>query len=277
VKPRRRFAQHFLEPAWVRKVVEAIDPAPDDLFLEIGPGTGGLTLALAPHVKRITAIERDRDLAAELAPRVPSNVSIEVADVLRVNLADHIARRFGPNARVRVAGNLPYNISSPILFTLLQLHLQTALLIDATLLLQREVVERIVAVPGTKDYGVLSIMLQLHADATRLMILPPGAFRPSPEVTSALVRLRYRSPAVHARDPLLFERVVRTIFQQRRKTVANALKPLGGTVAVPVARALDAAGIDGTRRPETLSLEDLCRLADGLAGHWPAGVPASRD
>jgi 16S rRNA (adenine1518-N6/adenine1519-N6)-dimethyltransferase len=152
MRAKKRLGQHFLQPEWAHKLIEAIAPAQDDRFLEIGPGPGALTLRLAPLVAHVTAIEIDPDMLAALAPRVPDNVTLLEADVLDVDLAT-LPRP------VRVAGNLPYNVSSPILFRLLDTHRIHGGLIDATLMLQREVAERIVSGPGTKDYGVLSILV----------------------------------------------------------------------------------------------------------------------
>jgi 16S rRNA (adenine1518-N6/adenine1519-N6)-dimethyltransferase len=255
---RKRFAQHFLQPAWADKLVAAIAPQADDRLLEIGPGQGVLTLRLAPQVAHVTAVEIDRDLAAALQPRLPDNVDLVEADVLDVDLG-----RFAAAAPLRVVGNLPYNITSPILFRLLDAHRRHGLA-DATLMVQREVAERIEARAGTGEYGVLSIAVQLHADVRRLLTLPPGAFRPSPKVHSAVVGLRFRPPAVALEDPRVFEAMVRSIFSQRRKTLGNALAAFAATRGVDARAALQASGIDPRRRAETLQLPELARLADYL-------------
>jgi 16S rRNA (adenine1518-N6/adenine1519-N6)-dimethyltransferase len=259
IRARKRFGQHFLEPAWADKLISAIDPEPADRFLEIGPGSGALTLRLAPRVAHLTAIEVDRDLARALAPRLPSNVELVEADFLDVDLGPVMA--CGP---VRAAGNLPYNISSPILFKLLDAHRRHGMLRDATLMVQREVAERIEASPGARDYGVLSISVQLHADVRRLLTLPPGAFRPPPQIHSAALNLRFRPPAVPLRDEQVFEAMVRSMFMQRRKTLANALAPFASGRGLDSRAALAAAGIDPGRRAETLQLTELARLADHL-------------
>ena len=163
MRTRKRFGQHFLEPVWADKVVDAIAPAPDDVFLEIGPGPGILTLRLAPKVSRLVAIEIDRDLIAELTPRLPSNASIVAGDVLDIDLDAALPQSDTP---IRVAGNLPYNISSPILFRLLELESRRPVT-DATLMLQREVADRIVAKPGTAEFGVLSVLVQWRADVAQ--------------------------------------------------------------------------------------------------------------
>jgi 16S rRNA (adenine1518-N6/adenine1519-N6)-dimethyltransferase len=292
MRTRRRFGQHFLEGAWADKVVAAIAPAPDDRFVEIGPGPGALTFRLAPRVAHLTAIEVDRDIAAELRPRLPANVDLVVGDVLDADLLSYAEAPF------RVAGNLPYNISTPILFKLigsattsgaeLEFRAANALelqadepanprtrdaadsrtrepaIIDATLMVQREVADRLEAVPGTGDYGVLSISVQLHADVRRLLTLPPGAFRPAPKVHSAVVRLTFRPPPVPVGDERQFETMVRSMFTQRRKTLGNALAAFAGERGRRAADVLRAAGVDPARRPETLTLEELARLAAGF-------------
>jgi 16S rRNA (adenine1518-N6/adenine1519-N6)-dimethyltransferase len=262
-RARRRFGQHFLEPQWVQKIVDAIAPAPDDLFLEIGPGRGALTLALAPRVQRLIAIEVDRDLAALLAEHAPPHVKVVTADFLAVDAVPLIREAAGDRP-IRVAGNLPYNISSPILFKLLDVH-REARIVDATLLLQREVVDRIVAAPGGKEYGVLSVLVQRHAHVRRVLSIPPGAFRPAPQVHSALVRLTFHDPEPTVRDERVFSLVVRDAFQQRRKKLANTLKALAGSRGRDVRALLAGAGIDGDRRPETLSLAEFGRLSDAMS------------
>jgi 16S rRNA (adenine1518-N6/adenine1519-N6)-dimethyltransferase len=260
-KTRKRFGQHFLEPDWARKVVSAIAPAPDDVFLEIGSGAGVLTLKLAPAVSRLVAVEIDRDLIAALSPRLPPNASIVAGDVLDVDLAALLPESASP---IRVAGNLPYNVSSPILFKLLELSAQRTVK-DATLMLQREVADRIVAAPGSGDYGVLSVLIQWRADVSRLLTLPPGAFRPPPKVRSALIRMAFRPPLYPVADPGIFERLVRSMFTQRRKTLGNALGRIADELGVPSHEALRRAGIDPKRRPETLEIVEIAGLADVFA------------
>lgn len=258
-RPRKRFAQHFLAPAWADKVVAAIAPKRSDRFLEIGPGPGILTLRLAPRVESLIAIEIDRDLAASLRPELPANASIVEGDVLKLDLSLFLSQ--GP---LRVAGNLPYNISSPILFRLLSTARQSPLLIDATVMLQLEVADRLVARPGTKDYGVLTILASTQADVTRLLTLPPGAFRPAPKVHSAVVRLTFKPSVVEPGIAGVFEAMVKTMFMQRRKTLANALRPYADSVGIQPVHALTDAGIDPSRRPETLTQPELLQLAQRL-------------
>ncbi len=256
---RKRFGQHFLSPDWARKVVDAIAPRPENVFLEIGPGAGALTMPLAARAKRVIAVEIDRDLAATLTRTAPANLAVVTGDFLSID-AESLVRDAAPADGLRVAGNLPYYVSSPILFRLIDLHLRTRLLHDATIMLQREVAERLVARPGSKDYGVLTILVRVHADVETVLTLPPGAFRPTPKVSSTLARLKFRSPLVGIRDPRGFERLVKTIFTQRRKTVLNALKPLRPEPGAAGAL-LSRAGVDPARRPETLDLPELARLA----------------
>jgi 16S rRNA (adenine1518-N6/adenine1519-N6)-dimethyltransferase len=216
-----------------------------------------LTLRLAPLVQHLTAVELDPDLVADLGPRLPENVTLLQADFLDV---DVVALETG--APFRVAGNLPYNVSSPILFRLLDAHQRAGRLRDATLMVQREVADRLTASPGTGDYGVLSILVQWHCDVRRVLALPPGAFRPAPKVHSAVVHFRFRPSAVAVADPAVLEAMVRSMFTQRRKTLLNALSPFATSRGADSGAALTSAGIDPRRRPETLQLTELARLAD---------------
>jgi 16S rRNA (adenine1518-N6/adenine1519-N6)-dimethyltransferase len=257
-RPRKRFGQHFLEPAWVAKLIDALNPAPTDSFLEIGPGRGALTMPLAPNVGRLLAIEIDRDLAAMLSAQVPSHVRIVTADFLKVDLDTVLRDEPRP---MRVVGNLPYNVSSPILFKLLSGADEGRVFRDATLMLQKEVADRLVASPGTADYGSLAIQVALLAGVERLLTLPPGAFRPSPKVTSAVVRLTFHPRSADVGDPTVFERIVRGLFQQRRKTILNALKPVAEGFGRSAASIVERAGVDPSRRPETLTVDDIARLS----------------
>jgi 16S rRNA (adenine1518-N6/adenine1519-N6)-dimethyltransferase len=269
---RRRFGQHFLAPAWADKVVAAIDPRPGDVFLEIGPGTGAITLPLAATGARILAVEIDRDLVRQLAPKLPPTVTLMTGDMLTVDVIP-LLRGLEPQRpldlepsprqgarRFRVVGNLPYNVASPILIRLIDLYRRHGVFTDATVMLQREVADRLTARPGTKAYGVLTILPAVHAATTRLLDLPPGAFRPAPKVRSSVVRLTFRPPAVVIHDEAAFERLVKGLFMFRRKTLANALRRLTPTADAALAR----AALDGRRRPETLDLADVARLAAAL-------------
>ena len=257
-RAKKRYGQHFLEPAWADRVIEAIAPG-RERFLEIGPGSGVLTERLGRRVSHLTAVEVDRDLVAAMTPALSSNVEVVLADFLDFDLL-----AFGAGGTFRVAGNLPYNVATPILFKLLDARRQGAPMQDATLMVQREVAERIEAGPGTKDYGTLSIFVQLRAAVRRVLTLPPGAFRPMPKVHSAVVRLAFHDLDVAIRDEAVFEAMVRSIFTQRRKTLANALRRFAETRGTTARDAIATAALDGTRRPETLQLTELARLAEAF-------------
>jgi len=261
IRARKRFGQHFLEPAWVSKVIKAIDPRPDQSFIEIGPGPGALTRPLAALARSVTAFEIDRDLAAALTAEAIPNLTVIGGDFLEIaDAASPQPSAFGP---FRVAGNLPYNAASPIMFKLLELHAAGVPLLDATLMLQREVADRLVAPPGSKEYGVLSILIGRAADVDTVLKLPAGAFRPAPKVLSSLVRLRFRAPRPAVLDDALFDRMVQAVFTRRRKTMSNGLLAFdGGPTRLTPGDALAAAGLDGSRRPETLSIAEFARLAD---------------
>lgn len=222
-RPRKRFGQHFLAPEWADKLVKAIAPEPDQTFVEIGPGEGALTRPLASRAAKVVAVEIDRDLAAALRGAAIANVTVVEDDFLTVGEADLIAA-IGPGP-VRLAANLPYNVASPILFRLAAIAPRIHLT-DATVMLQREVADRLTAASGTRDYGVLTILLGRHASVERLFRLPPGAFRPPPKVHSAVVRLRFHPPDPPVDDEAFFEEVVQAAFTRRRKTLANALLAL---------------------------------------------------
>ena len=246
---RKRYGQNFLaDPHYVARIVDAVAPKPGERVVEIGPGLGVLTGELIARAGRIVAIEIDRDLAARLRERYPpAELELVVGDALEVDLAS-----LGTD--LRVVGNLPYNISSPILF---HLAAQAHALRDLTVMLQKEVVARMTAAPGTAEYGRLTVMLEATFAIERLFVVPPGAFRPAPKVDSAVARLvplGAGRPAI--RDQARFARVVAAAFSQRRKTLRNALSSL----VTPEQFA--AAGIDSTRRGETLSVREFVALAD---------------
>jgi 16S rRNA (adenine1518-N6/adenine1519-N6)-dimethyltransferase len=266
-RARKRFGQHFLERAWADKVVRAIGPAPADVFVEIGPGTGALTRPLASAAAHVVAFEIDRDLAAALREEAPPNVTLVEGDFLDLQpdaLARELARAGASPSPdgFRVAGNLPYNVASPILFKLAALHAHGLIFRDATVMLQREVADRLLARSGTRDYGVLTVLMGYRATMERLLALPPGAFRPSPKVESAVVRLRFHEPRPAPVDAVRFEGLVQAMFTRRRKTLANALLAYPGADRAAIDAILEQAGIDGRRRPETLDLGELVRVAD---------------
>jgi 16S rRNA (adenine1518-N6/adenine1519-N6)-dimethyltransferase len=248
---RKRFGQNFLVDAhYIDRIVAAIDPRPGDAIVEIGPGLAALTGRLIAGAGSITAVEIDRDLAARLrADFAPEALRLIVADALEFDFAS-----LGP--RLRIVGNLPYNISSPLLFHLAQFETR---LTDLHVMLQREVVARMTAAPATADYGRLSVMLQSTFAVTRLFTVPGGAFRPAPKVESAVARLVPLGTAKPAiADRTVFARVVGAAFSQRRKTLRNALS------AVCDVGAIEAAGIDPRARGETLSVTQFVRLANLL-------------
>jgi 16S rRNA (adenine1518-N6/adenine1519-N6)-dimethyltransferase len=266
---RRRFGQHFLEPQWVGKVVDAIGPRPTDVVIEIGPGRGALTRPLAAAVAHVLAIEIDRDLAAALKRAVPANVTVITGDVLDLRveaLRAHLAALPLSSGRLRAAGNLPYNAASPILFRLLDFAGAGLPLADATVMLQREVADRLLATPGTRQYGVLSVLVGHRAAVSRRLDLPPGAFRPPPRVRSTVVGLRFHPPDPPVGRADVLEALTRALFTRRRKTLANALdaylRTLEAEAGFDPRDLLTRAAIDSRRRPETLTLAEIARLAE---------------
>ena len=270
-RPRKRFGQHFLADAWARKIVSAIAPAPGDVFLEIGPGKGALTFPLAATGAPILAVEIDRDLVADLASRLPRNVTVVSADVLKTDVVPYLsglgaqqspdeAHVVRPARRPRIVGNLPYNLTTPILFHLAEMQARHRMFFDATLMVQKEVADRLAARVGTRDYGVLTIMMHVHGRIKRLLDLPPGAFSPAPKVHSSVIQLTFGPPPVRVADPEHFENLVKALFSHRRKMIGNSLKSLTPTPAT----ALQAAGIRADRRPERLSLAELAALSEAL-------------
>ncbi len=252
IRARKRFGQHFLhDPGVLRRIVAAVDPRPGERVVEIGPGQGALTQPLLERCGRVEAIEIDRDLAALLAARAEGRgeLVLHVADVLEVAFrALH-----GGGAKLRVCGNLPYNISTPLLFHLLE---SRGAISDMHFMLQKEVVDRIVAPPGGKAYGRLTVMLAAACRAESLFRVGRGAFQPPPAVDSAVVRLvPHEADPFPMPDPARFARLVAAAFAMRRKTLRNSLRGLvdAGQFA--------AAGIREERRPETLSPAEFARLA----------------
>ena len=251
---KKHFGQHFLHDAGIlRQIVQAIGPQPGDRVVEIGPGDGALTLPLLRALGRLTVIELDRDLIPRLRAAAEGVGELEIinADVLGVDL-----RAIAAGVPLRVVGNLPYNISSPILFHCID-HLDA--IGDMHFMLQKEVVDRMAAAPGSKVYGRLSVMLQLACRVEPLIGVPPAAFRPPPKVDSAVVRLTPRAPAERpAVDAGSIARVVKAAFGQRRKTLSNALH---GVVAP---EQMVAAGVDPKARAEQLAPGEFVALAARL-------------
>jgi 16S rRNA (adenine1518-N6/adenine1519-N6)-dimethyltransferase len=248
-RARKRFGQHFLTSRhYLDRIVAEIAPAAGDAMVEIGPGTGILTAELATRVPALHVVEIDRDLARGLRERYPAGeVVVHEEDALEFDFASLASP-------LRVVGNLPYNISTPILFRVAAVAERVR---DCVFLLQKEVVERMVASPGTPDYGRLSVMLQYRFRMALAFRVPPGAFTPPPKVDSAVVHMVPLGPdRLRARDEERFARVVSAAFEQRRKTLRNAIRALASEGA------FEAAGIDPQRRGETLSVEEFVRLAD---------------
>ena len=254
-RPRKRFGQHFLRDGnLIRRMVSAINPGPEDHLIEIGPGDGALTVPLAADAGRLDCIELDRDLAQALSERFQGSGSVHIhcGDVLRFDLAG-LGKSGGS---LRIAGNLPYNISTPVLFHLLKISRRIT---DMTFMLQAEVVDRMTAAPGSREYGRLSVMLGYCCTAERLFDVPPEAFRPRPRVMSTVVRLRPHRPLpLAAEDEEGFADVVRVAFGQRRKTLRNSLKPLTGPGV------LEQLGIDPGARPAQLAPGDYVRISNWI-------------
>lgn len=253
-RPKKSFGQHFLhEKRYIERIVSAISPKAEDRVVEIGPGEGALTLPLLAAAGRMTAIELDTDLIPALTERARPVGTLEIirSDVLKVDFTALAAKLDVP--RVRVAGNLPYYISSPILFHCVD---HAAAIQDMHFMLQKEVVDRMAAEPGSKVYGRLSVMLQLACRVVPLFDVPPGAFRPPPKVDSSVVRLvPLAESEKHDADPARLHAIVKAAFAQRRKTLSNGLKQLMD------ADTIRRAGIDPGARAETLAPLDFVRLA----------------
>ncbi|MEO9079145.1 MAG: 16S rRNA (adenine(1518)-N(6)/adenine(1519)-N(6))-dimethyltransferase RsmA [Rhodanobacter sp.] len=253
-RPKKSFGQHFLhDRSYIDRIVDAVAPRQDDFVVEIGPGEGALTLPLLSKAGKLTAIELDTDLIPGLQARAANvgELNIIHADVLKVNFTAMAHSHGVP--RLRIAGNLPYYISSPILFHCVE---HAAAIQDMHFMLQKEVVDRMAAEPGSKVYGRLSVMLQLACRVTPLFEVPPHAFRPPPKVDSAVVRLvPLPMDELHDAPPQDVYAVVKAAFGQRRKTLSNALKQLLDSDAIR------RADVDPKARAETLAPADYVRLA----------------
>lgn len=261
-QPRKRFGQNFLaDPHYVVRIVDAIAPRPGDKLVEIGPGLAALTRPLIERGGHVDAVEIDRDLATRLGSQfTPSQLTLHVVDALAFDFA-------ALGTELRVVGNLPYNISSPLLFHLAQFEQK---IVDIHVMLQKEVVDRMTAPPDTPEYGRLTVMLQALFRIKRLFTVPAGAFRPAPKVESAVVRLVPLGAAKpDIDDPPLFARVVAAAFGQRRKTMRNALSTICDEAA------LRDAGIDPGARGEALPVDVFVRLSNALARLTPPAAPSS--
>lgn len=262
-RPRRRYSQNFLhDPAAIGRIVDAIDPQPGDRIVEVGPGAGALTAPLLARCQYLTAVEIDRDLAAKLAQRFGAErLNLVCADALKIDWVK-LAREGG--GRLRLVGNLPYHICTPLLFEWLPIAHDV---LDQHLMLQKEVVDRIVARPGGRDYGRLSVMLQFRYRVERLFNVAPGSFVPAPKVRSSVIRMVPRAPHELAlTDTAAFARVVTAAFGQRRKTLRNAL------AVVMDEEAIRRAGVDPGARAETLDVAAFARLAMQLKSPLSRGT-----
>ena len=257
---KKHLGQNFLhEKGVIDKIVQAVSPQPGDRIVEIGPGQGALTFPLLKKHGELTAIEFDRDLHAPLQAAAGEHGRLRLieGDVLGVDFTALAGELAGPGGQIRLVGNLPYNLSSPILFHALD---HAAAIRDMHFMLQKEVVERMAAGPGSKVYGRLSVMLQAYCAVTPLFTVPPGAFRPAPKVDSAVVRL-VPKPAerIEVADHRMFANVVRAAFGQRRKTLRNALNGVADAAQV------EAAGLRQDARAEQVEVAGFVRLANLLA------------
>ncbi len=254
---RKRFGQNFLtDTGIITRLVRSIAPRADDLMVEIGPGQGALTRPLMDELEHLHAVELDRDLIALLQRTLSERrLTLHQADALRFDFSTLVPE--GDTRRLRVVGNLPYNISTPLMFHLIsQIHVVQ----DMHFMLQKEMVDRLVAVPGTSDWGRLSIMIQYHCQTDFLFMVPPESFSPAPKVDSAIVRLVPHETLPHpVTDYPRFAALVNQVFTQRRKAIRNGLKSFLAPAEI------EAAGIDPGLRPEQLSLADFAALGNAAA------------
>lgn len=250
----KRFGQNFLhDPRVLARIVAAIAPKPDDHLIEIGPGLGALSLPLRDSGARLDVIEIDRRLIAPLQQRLDGSdrVTVHLADALKTDLRQ--LARAGGNTKLRLVGNLPYNISTPLLFHVLAF---ADTVHDMHFMLQKEVVDRMCASPGGKDYGRLTVALAARASVRHLFDVAPGAFRPAPKVTSAIVRISPHEAQLPGAQLQTLDVLLRTAFSKRRKTLANALAGLA------TAEQLQTAGIAPTARAETVAVDAWLRLSE---------------
>lgn len=253
---RKRFGQNFLvDDNVIHQIIASIHPRQQDNMVEIGPGQGAITGPLLAALDRLNVVELDRDLIPRLELKFAhhNGLTIHSADALKFNFGQ-LATATAP---LRIVGNLPYNISTPLIFHLLSYGNQIA---DMHFMLQKEVVERMAATAGNKNYGRLSIMCQYHCNVEFLFEVPPYCFSPAPKVDSAIVRLTpHKKLPVEAKDTAMLDKVVKTAFQQRRKTLRNSLKPI-----IEAMGGLETLNIDPNKRPENLTLEDYVNIANQL-------------
>ncbi|MCR6625220.1 MAG: 16S rRNA (adenine(1518)-N(6)/adenine(1519)-N(6))-dimethyltransferase RsmA [Pseudoxanthomonas sp.] len=250
--PKKSLGQHFLtDRSYIDKIVMAVNAQPGDRLVEIGPGQGAITFPLLRKHGELTAIEFDRDL---ITPLMEASEGVGRLTIVHKNVLDVDFGKLAGDGKIRLVGNLPYNLSSPILFHAIE---HAPSIHDMVFMLQKEVVDRMAAEPGSKVYGRLSVMLQAYCRVDSLFVVPPGAFRPPPKVDSAVARLVPRdASAIGIADHRRFEEVVRAAFGQRRKTLRNAL---GGTCS---SEQIEAAGLRPDARAEQIEVEGFVRLAN---------------
>lgn len=250
---RKRFGQNFLTDSFViQQIIKAINPKSGDMLLEIGPGLGALTYPMLEVAEKLTVIELDRDLAQRLLDNkdIENKITVIQGDALKIDIAP-LAQQDAP---FKVFGNLPYNISTPLLFRLFEF---SSLIDSMHFMLQKEVVERMAATPGSKQYGRLSVMTQYYCKVIPVLEVPPNSFVPPPAVDSAVVRLLPKNDIdAHSKLTKSLDKICKAAFSQRRKTLRNTLK---GTLPI---EALEAVGIDPSLRAETLTLEQFILLAE---------------
>ena len=258
---RKRFGQNFLQDEHViSKIMDAVSPAEEDHILEIGPGFGAITRQLAKSGARIDCVEIDTDLATSLKTEYKEYESINILeyDALKFDIST-IASTKRP---LRVVGNLPYNISTPLIFHLLK---SSDLIKDMTLMLQLEVIQRMVSKVGSKNYGRLGLMVQYHCEVEHLFNIASDAFFPRPKVVSALARLKPRKASkVTVKDPECFKKVIQTAFNQRRKTVRNSLRSLASDSL------LEEIPVNKSLRPENLTLREYIKISNAISARNPA-------
>lgn len=261
MRPVRRLGQHFLsDPRILQRIVDALHPAPDDVVLEIGPGKGSLTAALAPRVAKVVAVEKDPRLATDCRLRIAEcgfgNVTVVEGDALKLNWHERLEADLA-NPQCKVVGNIPYAITSPLLAKALTAPLPACIVF----LVQAEVAERLAAKPGSRTYGALSVGVQAACRVEKLFTVRAGAFTPPPKVRSALVRLTpLARPLVAADEIAAFRVFVTACFARRRKQLRNVLMAVTGRSAAQVAAGLTALGLDRAARPETLPVAEFVRL-----------------
>ncbi len=260
--PRKKLGQHFLvDPNILNKVVRTARVGKEDVVLEVGPGLGQMTVALSRQAKKVIAVEIDERLAAVLKQKLEDLPNVEVIrdDILEVDFKLLFKRETRP---IKVVANLPYQISTPLLFRFIE---SKEIFSVLTLMLQKEVAERMAACPGRKEYGPLSIFIQAFSDVSIQFIIKPTAFYPPPEVESALVHVTWKEkPMIETKDEDWFKRVVKACFSYRRKTLMNSLRHSELPLPESVESRVEKIGIDSRRRPETLSIQEFVKLSEAL-------------